>query len=200
MRQQPDRPGPRTLRRLGALGVGLASVLLLAACGSESEDGGVDREGSGGETATVTQSPSPGSGTPGSGTPGSGTPTENTPPAGSAVAVTSLTIRYESAPGAGAQVWTLTCGPDGGSHPDAAAACAMLARLAVDGVDPFAPTPKNQPCTMVYGGPDVGTVTGTWNGRKVSATFSKENGCEIARWLRVAPMLPDNPQISLGPD
>jgi len=200
MRQQPDRPGPRTLRRLGALGVGLASVLLLAACGSESEDGGVDREGSGGETATVTQSPS-GSGTPESGTPESGTPTEHAPPrAGSDVARTELTIRYESAPGAGAQIWTLTCSPNGGSHPDAAAACAMLTRHADDGVNPFAPTPKNQPCTMVYGGPDVGTVTGTWNGQKVSATFSKENGCEIARWMRVAPMLPDNPQIPLGPD
>jgi len=205
MRQQPDRPSHRALRRLGALGLGLAAVVLLAACGSDSANGEVDGGGSGGETATVTQSPSgsgtPGSGTPGSDTPGSGTPTEHTPPrAGSDVARTELTIRYESAPGAGAQIWTLTCSPNGGSHPDAAAACAMLTRHADDGVNPFAPTPKNQPCTMVYGGPDVGTVTGTWNGQKVSATFSKENGCEIARWMRVAPMLPDNPQIPLGPD
>ena len=174
MRQLPDRSSLGALRRLGALGLRVAAVVMLAACGSESADG----EGRGGETATVTQSP----------------------PAGSDVAVTELTIRYESAPGTGAQVWTLTCSPGGGSHPDAAAACAMLAQHAADGVDPFAPTPKNQPCTMIYGGPDVGMVTGTWNGQKVSATFSKENGCEIARWLRVAPMLPDNPQISLGPD
>jgi hypothetical protein len=166
---------------LGALDLGLAAVVMVAACGAESENGEVDGEGGGGDTATVTQPPPP-------------------PPAGSDGAVTELTIRYESAPGSGGQVWTLTCSPDGGSHPDAAAACATLAQHAADGVDPFAPTPKNQPCTMVYGGPDIGMVTGTWNGQKVSATFSKENGCEIARWTRVAPMLPDNPQISLGPD
>jgi hypothetical protein len=45
-------------------------------------------------------------------------------------------------------------------------------------------------CTMVYGGPERATVTGTWRGQHVSAQFSRTNGCEISRWSRMVPLLP----------
>jgi hypothetical protein len=54
----------------------------------------------------------------------------------------------------------------------------------VDAVDPavFEPTPGNVACTQQYGGPEKATVTGTLRGEEVDASFSRENGCEIARW------------------
>jgi hypothetical protein len=54
----------------------------------------------------------------------------------------------------------------------------------VDAVDPavFEPTPGNVACTQQYGGPEKATVTGTLRGEDVDASFSRENGCEIARW------------------
>ncbi len=83
-------------------------------------------------------------------------------------------------------VWTLTCEPAGGDHPDPEAACAALAEA---GVDVFAPVPEDQPCTLVYGGPETATVTGHVAGTPVDAEFSRENGCEIDRWERVGPLL-----------
>ncbi|MDP9417683.1 MAG: subtilase-type protease inhibitor [Actinomycetota bacterium] len=78
--------------------------------------------------------------------------------------------------------WTLTCDPDGGTHPEPGRACAALA--AVD--DPFAPVPSDMLCTQVYGGPQIATVRGTWRGRAVDARYQRTNGCEIARWDRLA--------------
>jgi hypothetical protein len=53
----------------------------------------------------------------------------------------------------------------------------------------FAPLPPNAICTEVYGGPQRARVTGMVDGRPVWATFSRSNGCEIARWARVSPWL-----------
>ncbi|MGH2922070.1 MAG: SSI family serine proteinase inhibitor, partial [Gaiellaceae bacterium] len=55
---------------------------------------------------------------------------------------------------------------------------------------PFAPTPKNTACTLVYGGPQTAQVRGTFEGRRVNARFSRRNGCEIARWNRVRFLFP----------
>ena len=54
----------------------------------------------------------------------------------------------------------------------------------VDAVDPavFEPTPPDTACTQQYGGPEKATVSGTLRGEQVDASFSRENGCEIARW------------------
>lgn len=49
--------------------------------------------------------------------------------------------------------------------------------------------PKNDPhqaCTMIYGGPEKATVTGTILGEEVDVTFSRENGCEIDRWQKAS--------------
>src|SRR5690349_1558771 len=46
----------------------------------------------------------------------------------------------------------------------------------------FAPTPSGQACTMIYGGPGKATITGTLAGARVDGTFTRSDGCEIARW------------------
>ena len=61
----------------------------------------------------------------------------------------------------------------------------------IDGLDPkvFEPTPGNLACTQQYGGPETATVKGTFKGEPVDAKFSRQNGCEIARWQDAAPLL-----------
>jgi Subtilisin inhibitor-like len=82
---------------------------------------------------------------------------------------------------------TLTCDPVGGNTPNAASACAGLEKVAAaKGGDPFAPTPKGQMCTQIYGGPQTATVKGTWKGKKVDTTFGRKNGCETKRWNDLA--------------
>jgi hypothetical protein len=61
--------------------------------------------------------------------------------------------------------------------------CAKLTRSA------FAPVPPDVLCTQVYGGPQQALVTGTLQGRKVWARFKRTDGCQTARWDRVAFLL-----------
>jgi hypothetical protein len=68
---------------------------------------------------------------------------------------------------------TLTCDPEGGSHPDPAGACAALAQ----NEDALEPVAGYVACTEIYGGDQVARITGS-----VKASFSRANGCEIARW------------------
>ncbi|MGW0736360.1 SSI family serine proteinase inhibitor [Streptomyces sp. NPDC002851] len=90
--------------------------------------------------------------------------------------------------------YELHCGSHGtfnGLHPDAAAACDRLKELTDEGVDPFAPTPTRAMCTMQHGGPGTARITGVWQGRTVDATYDRGNGCEIERWDRLVPVLPE---------
>jgi hypothetical protein len=48
----------------------------------------------------------------------------------------------------------------------------------------LAPVPRTTPCTAIYGGPNVAHVTGTLRGEPVDTRFSREDGCQIARWDR----------------
>ncbi|MYZ38949.1 MULTISPECIES: SSI family serine proteinase inhibitor, partial [unclassified Streptomyces] len=84
----------------------------------------------------------------------------------------------------------LTCGPTGGTHPRARAACDRLAELSGEGRDPFAPVAPDAMCTMQHGGDATARITGTWHGHRVNASFSRKNGCEIARWRTLEPVLP----------
>ncbi|QXE35958.1 subtilase-type protease inhibitor [Streptomyces sp. GMY02] len=86
--------------------------------------------------------------------------------------------------------YKLTCGPAGGTHPRARAACDRLAELAGAGQDPFAPVAAGAMCTMQHGGDATARITGTWRGHRVDAAFSRKNGCEIARWRTLEPVLP----------
>ncbi|MGD1219381.1 SSI family serine proteinase inhibitor [Streptomyces krungchingensis] len=105
-----------------------------------------------------------------------------------------LTVTVHGSGGDTDGTYELRCHPSGGSHPDAAEACAELDRNTTWGKDPFAPVPPGTMCTMLYGGPATAHVTGTWAGRPVDARFDRTDGCEIARWDGLVPLLP-----SLGP-
>ncbi|MGW4437953.1 SSI family serine proteinase inhibitor [Streptomyces sp. NPDC004596] len=90
--------------------------------------------------------------------------------------------------------YELSCHPTAGDHPDAAGACRALDANTQWGRDTFAPVAPDSVCTMIYGGPATARVTGTWAGRPVDAAYDRGNGCEIARWDRMVPLLP-----GLGP-
>ncbi|MFJ8788461.1 SSI family serine proteinase inhibitor [Streptomyces sp. NPDC102462] len=87
--------------------------------------------------------------------------------------------------------YELVCHPAAGSHPDPRRACAAVDRNTHWGRDPFAPVPQDSVCTMIYGGPATAHVTGSWAGRPVNATYKRSDGCEIERWNRMVPLLPD---------
>ena len=86
-----------------------------------------------------------------------------------------------------ARVWTLRCGPAGGTLPARASACRQLGRFSGN---PFAPVPPATVCSQIYGGPQVAVVRGRFRGRFVYATFTRRNGCETDRWNRVAFLFP----------
>lgn len=97
----------------------------------------------------------------------------------------TLTVTVVDDAGATPRTWTLTCDPPGGSHPDADAAC-----RAIDAArTPFAPKPADMACTQIYGGPQTATIEGTWRGERVSASYKRTDGCEIARWNALAAVL-----------
>ena len=104
-----------------------------------------------------------------------------------ATAVTSLTILvWPQGIDGPSERWTLKCGPVGGTHPRAAAACRRLNAIE----SPFRPVPRDAVCTAIYGGPDVAQVAGTFRGRRVWARFNLRDGCNISRWKRLVPLLP----------
>jgi len=100
-------------------------------------------------------------------------------PAGTAPKV-SLDIKVSGSANAPARHWTLRCDPAGGTHPDPAAACAVLLKAK----DPFAPVPKGIACPMIMVGTKTAIVKGTYFGHPVDVTFT-EGGCDLARWARI---------------
>jgi hypothetical protein len=97
----------------------------------------------------------------------------------------SLEISVSNGTDADPTTWTLTCDPAGGNHPAPDAACGALD----EAPDPFAPVPDDTACTQIYGGPETATITGTWDGESVAATYSRTDGCEIERWDALAAVL-----------
>ncbi|MFE5815841.1 SSI family serine proteinase inhibitor [Streptomyces sp. NPDC056479] len=131
----------------------------------------------------------------------SAAPASASPQAAPALAVPSLqapdragdhlTVTVRDAGSGADAIHELICHPTGGDHPDAADACAVLDRGTRWGKDTFAPVPQDSLCTMQYGGSATAQITGTWAGRPVDARYDRSNGCEIARWDRLVPLLPD---------
>jgi hypothetical protein len=78
---------------------------------------------------------------------------------------------------------TLRCHPASGTLPRPGLACRRL--FSVSG-NPFAPTPPGTACTLIYGGPQVAWVRGSFRGRRIWATFTRADGCAVARWNRVS--------------
>jgi hypothetical protein len=101
----------------------------------------------------------------------------------------SLTVTFKADDKSKPVVMTLSCHPTGGDHPRAEEACARLDAVEQDGTDPFAKPAPDEVCTYIYGGPQTAAVVGTWKGEAVDAKFSRANGCEIARWNAIEPVL-----------
>jgi hypothetical protein len=113
------------------------------------------------------------------------------PPASAAVPTDHLTVTVRHAGDGRDGTYELSCHPGAGSHPDVGGACRTLDRNTRWGHDTFAPVAPGTVCTTLYGGPATAHVTGTWAGRPVDATYDRSNGCEIGRWDRMVPLLPD---------
>ena len=154
------------MRRLLPLTL-LAGALASSACAP----GPVDDRGS-----------APASGTDG----GSGTP-EPGAAAGIEQTQNDLRIDVDLGDGAPPQSWTLVCaGVADGTHPDQQAACTHLAGMP----EPFAPLPDDVMCTEQYGGPQTARITGRWQGGPVDLELSRVDGCRIAQWDSLGPVLP----------
>jgi len=102
-----------------------------------------------------------------------------------------LTVTLVEAPGAVEQVFVLLAAdgePAAGSTvPDPRAALAAVEQY---GEEVFFPMPRpDRRCTQIYGGPQTATVTGTFQDRPVDCHFSRTDGCEIAKWRSMAPLL-----------
>ena len=108
------------------------------------------------------------------------TPAASGTGASAGAAKVSLAITVSTAPGAPKKHWTLRCDPAGGSHPDPAAACAVLLKAKA----PFAAPPKGIMCPMIRVGTKTAIVEGTYFGRHVDTTF-EPGGCGLARWQEI---------------
>jgi hypothetical protein len=53
----------------------------------------------------------------------------------------------------------------------------------------FEPTPGDVACTELFGGPETATISGTLEREQVQGRFSRQDGCEIARWEKVSALL-----------
>ena len=76
---------------------------------------------------------------------------------------------------------TLTCDPNGGTHPDPDKACAAL----LAHPEALRPVPTDMACTLIHGGDQVALIEGSG----IHSTFNRSGGCEIARWDALAPVL-----------
>jgi hypothetical protein len=109
--------------------------------------------------------------------------------AGAAVSRTrlSITVWPQGVDAGAVERYGLACAPARGTVPRPARACAVLRRA---GASAFAPTPPLTVCTQISGGPAQARVRGIVAGHAVDAAFSLTNGCEIARWTRLAAVVP----------
>ncbi|MFC4034040.1 hypothetical protein ACFO3J_21545 [Streptomyces polygonati] len=55
---------------------------------------------------------------------------------------------------------------------------------------PVGPVAGGELCSMIYGGPQSAEVRGRWAGQVVAESYRRTNGCEVARWSRMVPVLP----------
>lgn len=109
-------------------------------------------------------------------------------PASASAGLIALRIEFRGDAGSQPRVFTLRCAEKAtGTVPNPATACSRLQRM---GRAAFRPTPPDMACTEIYGGPSTARVTGTYFGSSVWVRLSRVNGCEIARWQRVAFLLP----------
>ena len=90
----------------------------------------------------------------------------------------------------GARRYSLRCNPTGGTVPNPGRACRVLARLP----HPFAAVPPHTICSDLALGPQEAEVVGRVRGRSIRAHLDVRDSCEIARWQRVAAIVPGFPR------
>jgi len=101
--------------------------------------------------------------------------------------------------GEGDAALTITLDPDGPDGPeeemseevDCEEASDDATCLAIQDLEAgdFDPPSADQPCTELFGGPDIATVSGELNGEDVDAELTRANGCEIERFDAAVPLL-----------
>lgn len=115
------------------------------------------------------------------------TPAPSSAPSSSASSTGELVVVLDRGQGGEPERYTLSCAdPVSGDLPDPAAACAHLQGL----TDPFAALPGDQVCSQQYGGPETAHVTGRWAGADVDLPLARTNGCQLAQWSSLGPLLP----------
>jgi hypothetical protein len=116
----------------------------------------------------------------------SGDPADSTAAGDITQADDDLQVTLDPGDGSPVQEWTLSCRdtPEG-SHPGAGAACEHLSGMQ----DPFAPLGADAVCTEQYGGPETARVIGRWDGEPVDLELSRSDGCRIAQWDALGPLL-----------
>jgi hypothetical protein len=106
-----------------------------------------------------------------------------------------LDVRVVLEPGAEPRLATLECGARHeatGFIRDASAACRQVTQqrqFLVDGPS------ADRICTMIYGGPQVATITGEIDGAAVRREVRRSDGCGISDWEKLSTLLgsPDIP-------
>lgn len=105
--------------------------------------------------------------------------------------VTSLQVVFRETPDAGPQRATLRCSGDRAAGTGRLRAVAKRAcRVARRERAVLRGGQQDRPCTQVYGGPQTARVTGRLDGARIDRRFDRADGCGIADWRRVEPLLP----------
>lgn len=190
MRLRIVRP-PLAAPALAAPALALLAIAGLAACtGTPAPDNSSPTTSTSSPSASTSATQSPSSSASSSSTPtqvptsvGPSDPAPSLPGTDAGQGNAELSITFLASPEAAPQNYTLVC--MGGvpaaesKHPTAAAACEAL-KNHPSLLSPA--TPKDQNCTMQFGGPETATVTGSVDGKEVDAKFSRTDGCQIAQW------------------
>ena len=90
----------------------------------------------------------------------------------------TVTLDVDGSGGADPQEAHVTCPGDD--------ACDLVEKLTPADLAPTKPT---QPCTEIFGGPEVVTIQGQIAGDGVDASFDRSNGCEINRFGHILPLV-----------
>ena len=106
-------------------------------------------------------------------------------PGNDTLAQLAITVDDDGEGGAPARELMLDC-----AEPTDSQACGAVAGVSARDL---APTPPDTACTQLFGGPETATIKGEIRGTAIDATFSRNDGCEIARWERVQDLLAEVP-------
>jgi hypothetical protein len=105
---------------------------------------------------------------------GCGSDDEEQPAAAPALADLQVKVDGDGKGAKPAETRTVRC-----SSPRESPQCEKVAALRLADLEPASDATA---CTQLYGGPQTATIEGTLRGEPVDLSFSRVNGCEIARW------------------